>query len=271
MIPEKNFNGDGFDDLRIENELKKIKLMFEHGADFFYPDNQNDLPPELENEFLKNIEEFENACMNSKQIPVYDFIGKPEFRKQDSIPDDEIHDALDSIIELLNDNQIDLSTICKVDDRELYRFITEELFLEDIDDMRIEGMICCFLYEEFHPNHEYDIKDHCAEFITSFLNKESDIYTEFITEEKETIEFLNNFRDAFESFSLIHFLINDVSFNEEHAVVDFKINFSGRIEGTNEKQYFNGRGDMELVYIHEYWCIQKIRFPEAKRNMNIKL
>lgn len=45
-----------------------------------------------------------------------------------------------------------LDFLCDVDDAEAYRFITEELMDEEIDDIRIEGLRHCFIYEEFHPN-----------------------------------------------------------------------------------------------------------------------
>jgi len=53
----------------------------------------------------------------------------------------------------------------------LYRFITEELFKEELDDIKIEGMTHHYIYEEFHPNHEHDIKNRCKEFLDEFLNK----------------------------------------------------------------------------------------------------
>jgi len=43
--------------LRFENELEKLKLSATHGAKFFTGEN---VPPEVENEWLKNIIEFED-------------------------------------------------------------------------------------------------------------------------------------------------------------------------------------------------------------------
>ena len=54
---------------------------------------------------------------------------------------------------ILNKNSIQLDTICDVEEREIYRFVTEELFSHKMDNMRIPGMMACFIYEEFHPNH----------------------------------------------------------------------------------------------------------------------
>lgn len=46
-------------------------------------------------------------------------------------------------------------------------------------------MMCCFIYEEFHPNHAYDIRNHSKDFVVSFLNKETDYYFNSLTKEAE--------------------------------------------------------------------------------------
>jgi len=38
----------------------------------------------------------------------------------------------------------------------IYKFITEELFDHEMDDIMLPGFVHHFIYEEFHPNHEYD-------------------------------------------------------------------------------------------------------------------
>ena len=263
MLPEKNFNGIDPDNLRMENELKKIKLMFEHGADFYYPKDQPDLPPEIEYEFLKDIEEFENALHNNQKIKLFDYIGKPEFRNSDAIPDLKISIALQTISELLNENQIDLVTLYEVEERVLYRFITEELFLHEIDNIRIPGLRCCFIYEEFHPNREQDIKEQCADFITAYLNKDLDDYSIYRNVNKSKEEILRNFRDAYDSFNLDLFNIKKVCFDHEAAKVYFTIDFTGRLEGTSETQEFCGEGEIALQYFKEYWQITGLIFPAS--------
>lgn len=268
MTQEINNNEDELEKLRIENELKKMKLMLEHGGDFYQSPEESHLHPEVEGKFLDSIERFEKAYHNTKRISVYDFLGKPEYRKADTIPDSEINADLEKIMNVMNENQMALDTICEVDDRILYRFITEELFFKETDDMRIEGMMHCFIYEEFHPNHDYDIRNHSTDFIKSFLNKESDYHTTYLTKEAETDNRLKNFRDAFKSFSLNYFEIKTLNFDEQNANVCFEINFSGTIEGSNETQYFSGQGKMELIYMYDFWCINTVNFPSnAKANL----
>jgi hypothetical protein len=43
--------------------------------------------------------------------------------------------------------------------KKLYRFIAEELFFHEMNNVRVKGMVTCFIYEEFHPNAKLDIED----------------------------------------------------------------------------------------------------------------
>lgn len=249
---------DELERLKQENQIKRMKLRLEFGADFPLESENEDLPPEIESQFLDSVAQFERTYRESDRIPVYDFIGKPDFRNTDTIPDSEISSELNQIIQVLNQNQIELDTLCEVDDRVLYQFITEELFCAETDNMRIEGMINHFIYEEFHPNHEYDISNNCTEFFESFLDKESDLYSSYLTKEAEENSWFDNFRKAFSSFRLNSFEITDIRFDEQTATVLFNINFSGIIEGSYETECFSGSGKLELLYMYDYWYIQNM-------------
>lgn len=206
-------NEDELNNLRIENEIKKMKLSLEHGANFF-SDGEKKLPPELEGQWLDQIQQFEDAYTNSKRVLIYDFIGKPICKVVNEIPESEIKFELNKITDLLGEKAIGIDTICQVDDRELYRFITEELFKEEIDDIKIEGMTHNYIYEEFHPNHEHDIKTRCEEFLDELLNKNRNLNPSFmaitnemntkagIIKKEDAVKKMEEFREAFSSFKL---------------------------------------------------------------------
>jgi hypothetical protein len=261
MTHFENNNEEELEKLRMENELKKAKLILEHGA-IFSESGESKINPEIENEFLKNIEAFERSFHNSEQIALYDFIHRPEYKLVDEIPDAQIGAELAKIMNMLHENEINLDTLCEVQDRELYRFITEELFPHEIDNMRIPGMRTCFIYEEFHPNHEYDIRNNSTYGIREFLNKKDDFDLMYFTQEARDNEWLKHFRDAFKSFSIKKLEITEVSFDEQNALANFFVDFSATIEGSNEKQRYKGNGSAELKNVYDFWCIDAIRFPE---------
>ena len=58
MENEERFSEDRDEDLRIENELLRLKLTAQFGEAFEF-DKTDDLPPAIENQFLKNVLAFE--------------------------------------------------------------------------------------------------------------------------------------------------------------------------------------------------------------------
>ena len=256
-------NEEELEKLRMENELKKMKMMLERGAIFSESLESNKLDPVIEDEFLRNMEEFEKSFGNAERISVYDFIERPEYILVDAIPDSQITEELGKVMGILNENGISLDTLCEVEDRELYRFITEELFLHEVDNVRIKGMMSCFIYEEFHPNHEYDIRNTCTDGITSYLNKENKYYTYSFVKGVEQESWFKDFQNAFDSFSLHKLDIIDVRIDKTTARVNFNIEFSAAMEGASARQHFNGEGFVMLIHQYDYWFINKIHFPEA--------
>ena len=69
--------------LRLENELMKLKMQAEFGAVF--GETNAELPPEMERVFLQNIIAVEEHYQNRKTIKVYDLIGRPAFQPADSL------------------------------------------------------------------------------------------------------------------------------------------------------------------------------------------
>jgi len=263
MTHFENSNEEELEKLRMENELKKMKLMLEHGAVFSESIDSNKLDPVIENEFLRNMEEFERSFTDAEQISVYDFIERPEYNLVDTIPDSQITDELGKVMGILNENGIRLDTLCEVEGRELYRFITEELFLQEVDNVRVKGMMSCFIYEEFHPNHEYDIRNTCTEGITSYLNKGNKYSTYSFVKGVEQESWYKDFQNAFDSFSLNKLDLLDIRIDKTTARVNFNIDFSAAMEGTSARQHFNGEGQVMLIHQYDYWFINKIHFPEA--------
>lgn len=258
--------------LRVENEIKKMKLTLGHGVNF-PSTSENNLSPELESQWLDYIQKFEDSFAKNNCVKIYDFVGKPVFKLVDEISETEIEFELNRILNLLGQKGIELHTICEVSNRELYRFITEELLFEETNDMMIEGMTQNYIYEEFHPNHEHDLETRCNEFIADILNKERNLNSDFMAisneihtdngsiNQEDFVKRLELFREAFSSFHLQQFMITALKIDEDMADVSFDINYSGIIEGAKENITFKGSCGFKLKYEHDYWCITQINIP----------
>jgi len=255
-------NDDELDKIREENELRKKKLEEELGAVYSTFETGEELDPEIENQFLKNIEEFERRFSeNIPQIALYDFIGKPEMRKVETIPDSEIEAELEKLTTILDENQISVDTLCEVEARELYRFITEELFVHEVDNMHVPNMTMHFTYEEFHPNHEYDLTNYSHDFVRTFFDKNDEFYDHLINKTAKESKWFENFRNSFKSFDCKHFEIKKIEFDTEKATVWFTMELTGIIDGSNESQTYSGDGQFDFAMQYDYWYIASITLP----------
>jgi hypothetical protein len=115
--------------------------------------------------------------------------------------------------------------INEVDDREAYRFITEELLDEMMDDIRIPEMYSHFTYEEFHPNDEADIKQCAEEFMHAFFERDDEELSLAIGEDElkdEQGHPINpeEFKSLLDGFHAKYIAIMAFSVQAEQATVD---------------------------------------------------
>ncbi|MEN8122189.1 MAG: hypothetical protein ABFS35_17720 [Bacteroidota bacterium] len=266
---------------KIDNELKKKEIEKKYGAHF---SKNSNISPELEKEWLNYIEEFEQQFNNCESISVWQHIGKPSFKKVNELGTNEITIELQKLYDIMNKNNIHLDTLCEVDDIELYRFITEELFVYEIDNVRIEGMSSIFTYEEFHPNAKYDIQQAYDYFFRMTMAKMENIggdgydllyidtknYQNSKKEkldEKFVIKKINNFLDSFDYFEIISNEIDEIVINKDKtdARLTCNIHFIGCFNNTPETITYKGIGAF-LLKPSEYggWDIFHIDMPGLK-------
>jgi hypothetical protein len=89
---------DPKENMRMENELLRLKLKAELGAE---SKNVSNIDPEIENQFLKNILAFEHNYANSRLVKIYDLLGQPDFKNANELTDELLFIALHEVTELL--------------------------------------------------------------------------------------------------------------------------------------------------------------------------
>ena len=163
-----HFNDNPEENIRMENELLQLKLKAELGAETYISGH---FPPEVENEFLKNVLAFENSFSTAKMQNIFELLEKPGYVPDNELDDHAIGKALDGLFDLMKKKQIALNFSGSYDSRTKYKFITEEFFNEEISDTMIPGMIWHFIYEDYHPNHQLDIENKTISFIAAWINQ----------------------------------------------------------------------------------------------------
>ncbi|MEO6683598.1 MAG: hypothetical protein ABIN48_12320 [Ginsengibacter sp.] len=267
---EEKFSDDPEENLRLENEFIKMKLMAESGAIF---DNNNDLPPEIESVFLKNILEFEKQQATSKFRVIKDVLGNPFFKKEEKLNEKEFKSAYKKLQQLLRKHQFEVSFNRPRTDRFKYHFITEELFNHETTYIFMPGMTVHFSYEEFNPDHELELKEMTERFLDDFLNKKLSADTYYIDAQLmqpdgniiSRADFMKRFEVMFEEthpFEDALYMIHGVLF--ELKDVDEVVSGLGSCEGkiqydilflNGERKQIDGSFIIYFSRMYEVWNI----------------
>jgi len=157
-MQEEYHNLNDHEALKAENEFIKMKLMLEHGADFQYSEGSGEVSPETEHEFLNYIMDFEQQEARASERSVFEVLGSPQqFPGVEGIDEEKVKELLLELLLYMKERGIELTVFSpNVPPIEIYRFITEELFIHRMLHMDIPGMATCFIYDEFHPDHPYE-------------------------------------------------------------------------------------------------------------------
>ncbi|MCW3091891.1 MAG: hypothetical protein JWP81_2960 [Ferruginibacter sp.] len=229
METDENFSDDLQENMRIENEFLRIKLKAQYG-DAFQMGTSSEMPPEIENQFLKSVMSFEEEYAKAEYTTVYERIGKPAFLSIDELDESALNVSLMELTNMLQANDIELD-ICDgpYPDELIYRFITEELFAVEVEKEPLAGMTSHFIYEEFHPNHRADIVKRTHAFLRNWFGKK---FTEYSTElswhcvtqagiqltREDVIAKTDIFFDAFSRFENDGYNIDTINFELQEEI-----------------------------------------------------
>ena len=260
---------DPEDELKFQNEFLKLKLELEYNME---QSDTSSLSPEMENLWLSNIYNFEQQYKNAKRVKVYDALGGPSFKKVEELSEATISESLGGLLLLMEDKGIVLDCCCAYDDTTIYRFITEELFDYEMDDISIEGMVHHFIYEEFHPNHDYDLREYTTEFFENLLtrawNPEFNSYTlaETVTYKGKSYSqaVISSVILAFQqdrTFELEKIEIKTVDFNVDKGEAKVLSWVEYQVLTGCENQFYKGDSELRFVFDLGHWRLGGFQLP----------
>ncbi|MEO7923307.1 MAG: hypothetical protein ABIR30_06495 [Chitinophagaceae bacterium] len=253
--------------LKAENEFLKMKLMLENGASFHVEESGIRIPPEMGNHFLNYIAEVVKQSENAKCITVFEKIGQPAFFKPvTEIDDSEISKAWKELSDYLEHYGIGLDVHSpNISERELYRFATEELFGQEVDDMDIPGTQTCFIYDEFHPDPVYDNTIQVKEDLLNDIFGKQDLFfrihyakegfsfnSRFYPVWEEYFEKIKRFKTLFDEIRLVDSDLSNCTVKEGECRVEGSYQAIGTQAGNSI--IFKGAFDIRLkIGYLEYW------------------
>lgn len=221
------------DELHSENEFLKMKMMAEFGGNFV--GNADNIPPDIENMFLKQVINFHKQHAHAESTTIYKFIGEPDYNSVNDLGEKELRKELKRFVNLLKKNGIILNVLAPTDDRELYRFVTEELFKHEIEGVKMKGWTTQFTYEDFHPNVEYDVRSAVHDALFSIFDKETPFFEQNFSEEmKDRLGLssdIEEFRDKTENLKASYLQLSPVKYHISQMQIEKE---HGKAEATAE-------------------------------------
>jgi len=141
----KKKSEDNTFDERMPKDEREIEEMLEE-------EMLGELDEEDDEEFIQTVEEFEKGHSKIKMVSVFNRIGKPKVIELKKLDPDKVKDELKKLIVLLDKYNIIVHSHGDYDDKEKYRFITEEIFKEAVEEDKKKHVT--FVYEDYHPEME---------------------------------------------------------------------------------------------------------------------
>ena len=223
---DEKFSNDPEEDLRMENDFLKLKMMAESGAVF---GGDKSISSDIENEFLKRVMAFEKAYAEAKPLTMREILKNPDFAIEENLKDEKFVTEFERLLQLLKSNQINVNFIKERSDRFKYHFITTELFDHETTFAPHGDMVGNFIYEEFHPDHHHDITEITHEFLNDFINRKLTNNTNYISESiiepdgtilsrKDLISRFFALYEATDALENFIYNIEEVSFEPEEPV-----------------------------------------------------
>lgn len=251
--------------------MLKMKLMLEKGAQFY--GLKEELPPEVERAFLDQVIAFEKQLEKGQTIKVSEKLGNPlHFKPVSEISEEGFKEEWEKLRLFMQRRGVSLD-VCSpnISSKELYRFALEELFQQEMEDFQIPGMMCCFIYDEFHPDPQYENERAALDTMKRVLGPEVweclphlrrrnlRLNQRFPLQESGFRVFLNRFKDAYDRIDLVELSVTGCDINGDHCRVTGQYNLKAGIQ--REMLMLDGAWEVELEFNRElgYWYVFNVQ------------
>ena len=245
--------------------------MAEFGGSFI---GTEEVPPELEQQFLKQIINFQKKHEQSKLVTVYKYIGEPAYNHVNDLSDKEVVKDLTRLQKLMARKGVVLSVLAETPRREVYRFITEELFKIEVEDIKLKGWVNQFIYEEFHPNVEYDVRSAVYYCLQTIFNKGHAFLDDYFSEDlqdsiglstdtDEMKEKIESFWSKFNNTKLEQYDVESSQIDKGSGIANVVCNVCYKTQSEKGKRFKKENITVEFnlrrsKHMDSWWDIQQI-------------
>ncbi len=277
----EKFSEDPEEHLKIENEILKIKLKVQYGDGFQMFGDGKDIPPSVENQFLKSMLQFEENFANAEFVTIKEKLGNQQYNIIQNGTKLEYETAVNTFLEQLRVHNIDMEFLYKpINYEKVYSFLIGDFLHKEIEKNMPEEAFCNFIYEEFFPNYEEDLKSLTHQIIMAWVTKNIEPIKDNIDKElldtkgnryteEQVVGKINNFFEAFDHFANDGFTIDDIGFklddeNDEDTLgmghAEGAVKFDAVLEN-GEIIHYKDAYKIYYTYKHGYWYIMSFILP----------
>ena len=176
--------------------------------------------------------------------------------------DELLEYELERIIDLMNEKNILIDSIFQVDDRAMYKFLTEDLFQHPIVNNFFHGMGSIYMYEDFHPNHEHDTCELCEDFIDIFFASDyHEKVGEFSPHYMRNFVELSEFHDMFCGFRNVGYEFLPCEVKPDQCTRKARLSFDAYTNPGTKPVFYTGEATFELEYVNGSWIIKLVMLP----------
>ncbi len=223
----EKFSDDPQENMKTENEILKLKMQAQFGANFMMG-GEGELPPEIENAFLQNVLNFEVNYSKGEAVTLAEHLGNPVLKHEDELTDEQIEEEINSFNELISEKEVEVDYIFgPYPQREVHRFIRADLLGSEAEpSIFFAGMTKTYIYEEYYPNNEKEIEESTERFMKQWEEKGFGDYNPELAfslvsltgKEIPVDEFIarvQNYFDSFTDFTGFKFMIGHIQVDQQ--------------------------------------------------------
>lgn len=261
--------GKSRNELIIENEILMMKLSAEFGAKIYLPDSRTD--PGMENRFLKMVYGYEKRSSDGSRQTLLERLGNPDLSDYivaDKNDYDQLWLGLKSFLCL---HKIVIDHHPWISPKQLFEFVTEELFSIEANFPDDENCVVHFDYDEFHDDPSQELRQ-LAHWFVNYLANDLDVadqcglYSRVRTSSgmiigyKEAARVIDLSFSEFVSRQLLTLNIEDIVIDDNKAEITIDVSYEAEMKD-GEKLRISGQGWLHCVYSDDNWWVYEFRFP----------
>jgi len=247
----------------ISGSALENKFLAEQMIRFTSPDHQ-EMVPRRSDKMEFEIFSKKDASYASPYQTFLSYIGNPSLPAIEFLSEDELDTKLEELQQLMLSKDLIVVSFTGIENRKMYRFLTEEFL-----NIEMTGSLYMhptrYIYEEFHPNEEYNLKCWASDFLRAFFgpclfDNEYKSWKRILSNYAD----LKNFRSHFYSFDEVAVIFESLHKTEEKATLIFNLKYIGVLGDQVMVKRFDETGTCEFVLKDKFWTFDKVVFQSLQ-------